>query len=144
MKKVIVLLTFIILAGLALGGCAREPNWGIFKDVEWPKSMYQVSFNETNGNYLGFEWYKKSYKNVYTDIAVPNGDTAITIANAIMKNYQYVGYFSDYKVETAVFDTERKVWIIIYGLNDPNVIGTNFVIVIRQDNAQVVKMLPWG
>ena len=86
----------------------------------------------------------KDWENIdipVNEVCIPDKDTAIKVASAIVDRFQKEGYFPDYIPQTVFFDTEDKIWIISFGENrglyDD---GSDFSIALKAENAEVIKM----
>ena len=73
----------------------------------------------------------------FLDQAVPDKETAIMIAEIIIKNEQKNGYFEDYVPQLVFFDEQEKLWIITFWRDDGS-IGAECKVVIQQDDAKIL------
>ena len=101
-----------------------------FDDVHYEEGIYDKGWGRAVGN--------------LDRICIPNKDKAIKIACSIFENFQKEGEFKNYVVQEVLFDTQEKIWIVsFWAKHDETVIavGGGLSIVLRADNAQVIKTI---
>ena len=139
MKKAMVFMA-IVLVFLAVV-CDMNSSNNTDKGDE---NMRAYSKNESY-DYIRYEegiYANKDWENVggYIDeICISNKEIAIKIALSIFENFQKDGQFKNHVVQKVFFDTKDRLWIVSFGENDT--LGGDLSIVLRSDNAQVIKMI---
>ena len=126
MKKSIAVVLLLSLI-LSLTGCERsqiEVNYsnievteGIYPNKNWNEIMFPIS-----------------------DPCIPDKETAVSLAQTILVNFQKKGKFIDYVPQYVFYDTQDHIWIISFWKDIEGYIGASFSIAIKEDDAQVIKM----
>lgn len=124
MRKILIITSCLFL--LILIGCKAGGD-NIMKDIRYEEGIYQ----NKNWNEIEFPFEQP---------CVPDKETAITITNSIMSNFQSDGHFPNYVAQSIFFDKEDELWIVSYWQEKENYVGADFTIALRKDNGQVVKM----
>jgi len=72
---------------------------------------------------------------------IPDKDTAVRIANTIMRTIQSKGYAKNFTLQTIFFDDVDEIWILSYWEDKgPNWNGADCSIAIRKSNAEVLRI----
>jgi len=121
----------LLVGCLLLVGCKEVKGEIIVKtynEIEYTEGVY----NDKN-------WKNKIEP--ANNIAIPDVETAVNIANVIVDSHKKEGLLSNYVPQSIFYDTKDKIWIISYWeeSNEP-ILGACFTIAIRAKNAEVIKM----
>ena len=80
----------------------------------------------------------------YTQPVIPDEETAIEVATAIMQSIQRKGYGKEYVIQSVFFDTVDEIWIVTFALPQYDVTalmdGGGYSIAMRKSNAEVVRI----
>lgn len=100
-----------------------------------------ISGEDRNKTEIGYSEgiYVYSDEISFNKTPIPDKESAVNIAEAILLNFQNQGYFLDCIVQTVFYDTENNVWIISFW-EDNNGVGACFSIALKADNAEIIKM----
>ena len=124
--KQIIIVTFLIFSAILLCiGCENgvsdvpgvEYTEGIFKKKDWEN--LEVSFDRD---------------------CISDKQTAISIGEALLLNFQNQGYFPNYELQTVFYDTEDGIWILSFWESKDNYVGSEFSLAISEKDGQVIKM----
>lgn len=132
MNKII---SIIILAMMLIAtGCKA----GVSMDTE-PNESRKISFQE--GVYEYKDWDKMQFP--VNHVAIPDMDTAVSVATGIFKSLQKDGKFPDYKAQDVFYDTEDEIWIVYFWEdweNDDGTItlGSDCAIALQKSDAKVM------
>ena len=97
-------------------------------DVEVKTGIYQKDWSDPVGK--------------LTDPLVPDKETAVKIATAILESIQAKGYWKTYTLHSIYFDTAEEVWLVSFGevANTSGAVsmGSGCSIAIKKSNAEVL------
>ena len=124
MKKVIICLIVILLIPL-YAGCQKGVD-----------NTDRIKYDE--GVYPRKDW--ENLEVAVEEKCVSNKNTAISIGNAILLNFQDQGYFPNYVLQTVFYDTEDEIWILSFWEDNVNYPGSDFCIAINKSDGRVIKM----
>lgn len=69
---------------------------------------------------------------------ITDRETAVSIGNAILAEFQNQGYFSNYIAKAVFFDTKDEIWIVSFWVDDYPT--ADFNIALNKDDCKVIKM----
>jgi hypothetical protein len=132
-KAVIVLISSLLF--LSTVGCDRSSDIvSASKNVNKEDTYSAVLYEE--GSYDKTHWESSGYM---SGDCIPDKNTAIRIAVVILENFQNDVQFKNVVVQKVFFDTQDKIWIVSFW--EDGMIGGDFEIAMRADNAQVIRMI---
>lgn len=100
--------------------------------------MNESNITSSKGIYSNKDW--DTLELPFSAECIPDSETAIAVTKNIVMSFQKEGKFLDYVPQFVFFDIEDNIWIVSFWPNIDGYIGSSFNIVIKKDNAQVVKM----
>lgn len=97
-------------------------------DVEVKTGIYQKDWSDPVGK--------------LTDPLIPDKETAVKIATAILESIQAKGYWKTYTLHSIYFDTAEEVWLVSFGEEQDDIgaliDGGGCTIAIKKSNAEVL------
>lgn len=134
MKKIYI--SIILITLFLMSGCNGEHK----EEENMINNNENIMYEE--GIYQNKDWNSLEFS--IEMICVPNKETAVSIANDIMINFQKQGKFNGYIPQHVFLDTEDNFWVVSFWPNIKNdnstYIGASFSIAIQKENAQILKM----
>ncbi len=134
MKKLY--LVIIITTVFLISGCNNKEIEEENKINNTENVMYE------EGIYQDKDWDLLEFPIEMT--CVPDKETAISIANDIMINFQKQGSFKGYIPQHVFLDTEDNFWVVSFWPNveenNATYVGASLSIAIKKENAQILKM----
>ena len=143
MKKIIIILTLLTLLLFGCGNHEESPVSCTCKEPDNASGtcrMEEIDMNEmiyTEGVWSDEDW--RTIEFPFEKECITDKETAVKIACIFFENFKQQGYFSNYTPRSVFYDIENKVWFVAFdaGITYP---GANFVIALRQENSEVIKM----
>ena len=128
MKKRLSFCVFVSL--LIFSSCTGIANKEVF-------DMGNVAYS--SGIYHDKNWDESV--GTYTGAVVPDKETAIKIASAVLPPIQAQGYVPDYVVQAVFFDETDEIWIVSFWEDrEHDVDGGDCSIAIKKADAQVLRI----
>lgn len=127
MKRISLLLLIMVLL---FAGCKNNTEEGDsdMRDIKYESGVFHdKNWNEKIGTYV--------------DVAVPDKETAIKIASAVIIPMQDKGYAKNYSVQSVFFDNTDEVWIVSFWEDKGDkTTGADCSIAIKKSNSQILRI----
>lgn len=157
MNKKIVKIVLLFLVVSMLAACNDAVGDSQFQDETSAQSQTLIDDNKTDNSEsnkegedeLSYTYRTGVYHNkewsddwgTYTAEAIPNVETAISIATALFKNAQSDGVGQNYVLNSVFFDTEDNIWIVTFSQStDSSIDGGEFNIALDKSSGTVLRM----
>lgn len=157
MKKNTIIILILLLLVLVLSACNGDIGGSPSTDDPLASSQPPIddstteeTQNSTEGesdliySYRSGVYHNKNWSDdwgTYTSDAIPDVDTAISVASALFENVKKDGIGQTYILNSVFFDTEDNIWIITFSQStDSSVDGGEFNIALSQTTGNVIRM----
>ena len=134
MKKLLVAILFITIL---LSGCSNEDTESMGLEVRF---LSNVEVRYSPGEFDTF-WVSQT-EGVYTDDAIPDRETAMTVATAVFRGMSGSEHRRHYVIASVSFDGQDDIWMVLF-LDERYLdrVGGGVSIALSQSTGEVLKIL---